>query len=162
MAIRINIDEIEYGSSFQRFYDEAYFKIVNEFFKEKHITIEEELACHGYKSYIARDIDGYISHVMVTIYLNREPIAFMLSDDDIGEDLESALSLDFESELYHCKRHYMLNIPVFEQKFLVDNSLGVEPEIAVIYDKNEDTDKNLYVGRLELQKIEDDGSMKII
>ena len=162
MAIRVNIDEIEYGSSFQRFYDEVYFKIVNDFFKNKHITIEEELACHGWRSYIVRDIDGYISHVMVTIYLNREPIAFMLSDDDIGEDLESALSLDFESEFYHCKRHYMLNIPVFEQKFLVDNSLGVEPEIAVIYDKNEEADKNLYVGRLELQKIEDDGTTKII
>ena len=155
MAIRINIDEIEYGSSFQRFYDEVYFKIVDDFFDAKHITIEQELACQGYRSYIVRDRDAYIAHIMVTINLNREPIAFMFSDNDIGDDLESVLSLDFESEYFPCKRYYQLIIPIFEQKFLVDNSLGVEPEIAVIYDKNGDTDKNLYVGQLELRMIEE-------
>ena len=74
----------------------------------------------------------------------------MLSDDDEGADVDSVLSLCYLFEDSNCKRYYNLDIELFTQEYLVTNSLVLDHEVETIYDKDGDSDKNLYIATFEL------------
>ena len=150
MATRINIDKIEYESSFQKFYDESFFRLAEELFKARHFTIEEYLSSFGYRGFIVRNDEGFLSAVSTTIKLNNDYISFMLSDDEEGADVDSVLSLCYLFEDSNCKRYYNLDIELFTQEYLVTNSLVLDHEVETIYDKDGDSDKNLYIATFEL------------
>ena len=151
MAVRINVDKIVYGSPFQKLYDDVFYNLAEKLFEERHFTIEEYVACKGYRGFVVRDSDGFLSAVSATFLLNNEPVSFMFSDDIEGEDVDSVLSLYCLFEDSHCKRYYNLDISLFEQGYLLANNIGVPDDAEVIYGDNGNADKSLYVAWVELK-----------